>query len=114
MRRIRSRSNKGGADGTGGGLLVSRETLRLLPILLPVTLGGFTAVGGAAWKLTVSPPSVGVGVGVAILLAAGIFAEAHPVPVENLPAGHVSLAAVFVLGAGIIYGWWAAVLVGLV
>ena len=49
-----------------------------------------------------------------VLLAAALFAEAYPVPVERLPAGSVSLAAVFILGAGILFGWEAAVFVGLI
>jgi len=43
--------------------------------------------------------------------SAAMLAEAYPVPVESLPGGYVSLAAVFVVGTALIYGWDAAVLV---
>jgi diguanylate cyclase (GGDEF)-like protein len=89
------------------------ETLRLLPIFLPVTLAGAAALGGAIAGFVLNPPSTGNAAGIAVLLAAAIFAEAYPVPVERLPAGSVALAAVFILGAGILYGWEAAILVGL-
>jgi diguanylate cyclase (GGDEF)-like protein len=90
------------------------ETLRLLPILLPVTLAGATSVGAAVWGYSVTPPSAANAAGIIVLLAAAIFAEAYPVPVERLPAGSVSLAAVFILGAGILFGWEAAIIVGLI
>jgi diguanylate cyclase (GGDEF)-like protein len=83
-------------------------------MLLPVTLTGALAVAGAIWHSTTSPTSLGAAGGIAALLAASIFAEAYPVPVERLPAGTVSLAAVFILGAGILYGWEAAVITGFI
>ncbi|MBV8081031.1 MAG: diguanylate cyclase [Actinobacteria bacterium] len=94
--------------------MLSRETLRLSPVLLPVTLAGFAAVGVAVWHLASHPPSWNWVAGVVALLAASIFAEAFPVPVENLPGGRVSLAAIFILGTALIYGWAAAIVVGLV
>jgi HD-GYP domain-containing protein (c-di-GMP phosphodiesterase class II) len=90
------------------------ESLRLLPILLPVTLAGAASVIAAMWGYSMSPPSPGDAAGIVVLLAAAIFAEAYPVPVERLPAGSVSLAAVFILGSGILFGWEAAVIVGLI
>src|SRR4051794_33215921 len=90
------------------------ETLRLLPILLPVTLAGAASVIAAMWGYSMSPPSPGDAAGIVVLLAAAIFAEAYPVPVERLPAGSVSLAAVFILGSGILFGWGAAGIVGLI
>ena len=90
------------------------ETLRLLPIFLPVTLAGAVSLGAAVWGYSLAPPSAGSAAGIVVLLAAAIFAEAYPVPVERLPAGSVSLAAVFILGAGILFGWEAAVIVGLI
>ena len=42
---------------------------------------------------------------------AALLAEAFPVPVDNLPAGHVSLALIFILGTALIYGWPAAIIV---
>jgi diguanylate cyclase (GGDEF)-like protein len=92
--------------------LFSRDTARLLPILIPVSVAGFCAVGAAVWRLSEEAPSVGFLAGVGVLLAAAIFAEAFPVPIENLPFGRVSLAAIFILGTAMIYGWPAAIIVG--
>jgi diguanylate cyclase (GGDEF)-like protein len=89
------------------------ETLRLLPIFLPVTLAGVASLAAAMGGYSLAPPSLGSAAGIMVLLAAAIFAEAYPVPVERLPAGSVSLAAVFILGSGILFGWEAAVIVGL-
>ena len=81
-------------------------------MFLPVTVLGFAALVAAVWTLSEDTLSAGFVAGVAVLLAAAIFAEAFPVPVENLPAGRVSLAAIFILGTALIYGWAAAVVVG--
>jgi diguanylate cyclase (GGDEF)-like protein len=90
------------------------ETVRLLPIFVPVTLAGTAALSAAIWHLSAHPPTGADTVGIAVLLGAAIFAEANPVRVERLPSGSVALAAVFVLGAGIVYGWAAAVIVGMI
>src|SRR5262245_40729955 len=95
-------------DGVGR---VSPETRRLLPVVLPVALGGAAVVLAAIWQAVVTPPSLEATAGVAALLVAALFFEASPVPVENLPGGRISLAAVFILAAGILYGWPAAVAV---
>jgi diguanylate cyclase (GGDEF)-like protein len=90
---------------------VSRETRHLFPVLIPVAVGGAVTVLAAAWEAVVSPPSLEAAAGVTALLLAALFFEASPVPVENLPGGRLSLAAVFILSAGILYGWPAAVAV---
>jgi diguanylate cyclase (GGDEF)-like protein len=77
-------------------------------IALPVITGGATALALAIWTLaTEADPSLVAGL-VALLVAAAL-AEAFPVPLE--PAGEVSLAAVFITGAALTYGWAAAVVV---
>jgi diguanylate cyclase (GGDEF)-like protein len=81
---------------------------------LPVTAAGATALAFAIAKSLEAPFALGVLGGGIVLLAAAIFAEAYPVPVDRLPSGTVALAAVFILGAGIIYGWEAAVIIGFV
>jgi diguanylate cyclase (GGDEF)-like protein/putative nucleotidyltransferase with HDIG domain len=113
MRQGVSRLRRGGAAERSRERLFSRDTLRLVPVFLPVTVAGFAAVAAAIWKLAAQPPSWNYVAGVVALLAAAIFAEAFPVPVENLPGGRVSLAAIFILGAAMIYGWEAAIVVGL-
>ena len=77
-------------------------------LALPVIAGGMTALALAVWTLatTADPELV---VGLLALIAAATFAEAFPVPLE--PAGEVSLAAVFITGAALTYGWAAAVVV---
>ena len=69
---------------------ISQETRYLLPVILPVVLGrlcdgcrGHLAPGGrsAVARWTVA--------GVLALLAAALFSEAFPVPVENLPGGRL-------------------------
>ncbi|MGH3034400.1 MAG: bifunctional diguanylate cyclase/phosphohydrolase [Gaiellaceae bacterium] len=94
------------------GALVSRETSRLLPLLAPVALAGLAALAAGALLFAASSPSLAVLGGVLALAVAATFVEAHPVPIEGIAAGGVSLAAVFIVGAAVIYGWPAAVVVG--
>jgi diguanylate cyclase (GGDEF)-like protein/putative nucleotidyltransferase with HDIG domain len=104
--RVTSRKEPGG--------LVSKETTRLLPLLVPVSVSGFALAGLAAWSFAASSPSLAVTGGVLALLLAAIFVEAHPVPIEGVSSEGVSLAAVFIVGAAVIYGWAPAVLIGFV
>jgi diguanylate cyclase (GGDEF)-like protein/putative nucleotidyltransferase with HDIG domain len=91
---------------------VSRETARLLPILLPVALAGFALLGFATFSFVGSNPSTAVLGGVVALLLAATFVEAHPVPIEGISSEGISLAAVFIVGTGVIYGWAPAVIMG--
>lgn len=95
---------------------VSPEMARLLPIFVPVTLAGIVAVLAATIALGTAPPSLAEALGVLALLVAATLAEAFPVPLEleGIAAGGVSLAAVFVVGASILYGWAPAVLMAFV
>ena len=77
-------------------------------LALPVIAGGAAALALAIWNLATSPDP-GLLVGLVVLLVAAAFAEAFPVPLE--PSGEVSLAAVFITGAALTYGWAAAVVV---
>jgi diguanylate cyclase (GGDEF)-like protein len=88
-----------------------RENRYLLPVVGPVVLAGLAVIAVAIWHAAVDPPSLVTVGGVMALLAAALFSEAFPVPVENLPGGRLSLSAVFILGAGVLYGWEAAVAV---
>jgi diguanylate cyclase (GGDEF)-like protein len=96
----------GGMSSEGG---VSTPP-HMLALVLPVSLAGAAVVAAAAWSFT-SAVSWSVLAGVVVLLAAAITAEAFPVPMESLPAGYVSLAAVFVVGTAFLYGWAAAAIV---
>ena len=86
---------------------------RLWPLVVPVVAGGVTVAVLATWNFAASSPGWGTVGGLSLLFAAAALAEAYPVPVESLPGGYISLAAVFVVGAALIYGWDAAVLVAL-
>ena len=84
---------------------------RLLPLLAPVIAAGASTLGVAAWSFVAGPPSGATIAGVSLMLAAAALAEAYPVPIESLAGGHVSLAAVFVVATGLLYGWPAAAIV---
>jgi diguanylate cyclase (GGDEF)-like protein len=79
-----------------------------LPLIVPVTVAGATALAAALWHLAASGPSLGMLTGAAALLGAALLAEAFPVPMESLPGGYLSLAAVFIVGTALIYGWETA------
>jgi diguanylate cyclase (GGDEF)-like protein len=93
---------------------VSHETARLLPLLVPVALAAGAVLVAAALSLGLSAPTVGLIGGVLALAAAATFVEAYPVPIDGIASGGVSLTAVFIVGAAVVYGWAPAVLVGFV
>ena len=90
-----------------------RESVRLLPLVLPVALLGACVLGLAMLRLYQADSSLGVLAALGVLLVSAALAEAFPVPIESLPAGNVSLAAVFVVGTGVLYGWAPAALIAL-
>ena len=90
---------------------VPRETRRLAPVLVPVTVTGAIALAAAAWSFTASRPGLGTLAGVVALLVAAVVAEAYPVPIEGVAAGRTSLATVFIVATASIYGWSAGTLV---
>ena len=92
--------------------LVSRETARLLPIVVPVALSGFAVLAFAIGEFAASSPEPEVLAGVFALLLAATFVEAHPVPIEGISSEGISLAAVFIVGTAVIYGWAPAVVMG--
>jgi diguanylate cyclase (GGDEF)-like protein len=108
---IRSEGASGQSKAKPGGL-VSRETARLLPLLGPVALTGSFALVAAASSFATSRPSLAVVGGVLALCLAATFVEAHPVPIEGISSEGISLAAVFIVGAAVIYGWAPAVVIG--
>ena len=92
---------------------ISRETRRLLPVIVPVVFCATLLAVGAVWSFVASEPSATTLAGLAALLIASTFVEAFPVPIENVPVGGTSLATVFIVGTASIYGWSSAILVGL-
>jgi diguanylate cyclase (GGDEF)-like protein len=110
FRPVRSASASGDAVRPG----VSRETARLLPLLAPVALSAGAALAAAAISFGASTPTLGVMGGVLALAVAATFVEAYPVPIEGIASGGVSLTAVFIVGAAVIYGWAPAVMIGFI
>jgi diguanylate cyclase (GGDEF)-like protein len=100
MRRL---FRRGGAHASPG----------LLALLAPVTAAGLAVVVAAAASFATGAHTWTCAAGIAVLLAAAVFAEAFPVPMESLPAGYVSLAAVFVVGTAVLYGWDGAIFVAM-
>jgi diguanylate cyclase (GGDEF)-like protein len=68
----------------------------------------------AAISFGASAPTLGVMGGVLALAVAATFVEAYPVPIEGIASGGVSLTAVFIVGAAVIYGWAPAVMIGFI
>jgi diguanylate cyclase (GGDEF)-like protein/putative nucleotidyltransferase with HDIG domain len=82
---------------------------RVLPVAVPLILGGALILALALANLALEPPELVTVAGILALLVAASFAEAFPVPTE--PAGSVSLTAVFIVATGVLYGWELAVVV---
>jgi signal transduction histidine kinase len=95
-------------------LALKADTVRSLPIVIPVAVLAIVGIAAAIASLVADPPSWGEVAGVMGLLAAATAAEAFPLPIEgvNVGAGTTSLAIVSIVGTGVIYGWEAAGLVG--
>lgn len=91
------------------GLLPSRETLRLLPVILPVAAGGAGALAYALVALVADPPARGALVATAVLAAAGAAAEGLPVRVAYFPAGTISISTTFIVAVALLAGTPAAI-----
>ena len=78
-------------------------------VAFPVLAAGMAMLAAATFSLVSSTPSLHELAGLGALLLAATLAEAFPVPLE--PAGEVSLSAVSIAGAALVYGWDGAVLV---
>ncbi|HSJ95150.1 MAG TPA: hypothetical protein VK896_14035, partial [Gaiellaceae bacterium] len=78
-------------------------------VAVPVLAAGTTVLAAATYALIASAPAPAVLAGLGALLLAATFAEVFPVPLE--PAGEVTLSAVFIAGAALVYGWDGAVVV---
>ena len=90
-----------------------RPDARILPVLIPVTAGGLATLIAALVTFHGSNVTLAALGGLLILVIGATLAEGFPVPIEleGMAAGGVSLAAVFIVGAAVIYGWAPAVLV---
>jgi diguanylate cyclase (GGDEF)-like protein len=81
-----------------------RALARLLPLFVPVVAAGGAVLVASILSVGVARPTAASFIGIVALLLAAFLAEAYPVPVETLPDGHVSLAAVFFVGAAVLFG----------
>ena len=97
-------------------LVLPPQWARVLPILAPVTLAGLVVLVAAGLTLAAGGIEPVHYLGIAALAAGATLAEAFPVPIEleGLAAGGVSLAAVFIVGAAVVYGWAPAVVVAFI
>jgi len=95
-------------------LPLKADTVRSLPIVVPVAVLGAAGIVAAIVSLVLEPPSWPEVAGVAGLLAAATAAEAFPLPIEgvNVGAGTTSLAIVSIVSTAVIYGWAEAAIVG--
>jgi diguanylate cyclase (GGDEF)-like protein len=82
-----------------------------VPVVAPVVAAGIAAAVAAAVGLAADEPDLGVLLGIAALLLAAAIAEAFPLPIQGIPIGATSLASLFVVGTGALYGWEAATVV---
>jgi diguanylate cyclase (GGDEF)-like protein len=83
---------------------------RLIAVLVPVCAAGAFTVLWAAVDFARTPHSGASLIGLSALLAASMFAERFPVPIEGADAGGVSLLYVFVVATAVLFGWEAAAL----
>ena len=95
-------------------LSMKADTVRSLPIVIPVALLGVLGISAAIASFVIDPPGWPEVAGIAGLLAAATAAEAFPLPIEgvNVGAGTTSLAIVSIVSTAVIYGWEAAAIVG--
>jgi signal transduction histidine kinase len=88
------------------------ETIRSLPVVIPVAVAGLVGIVAAIVSLILEPPTAGTVLGVTGLLAAATVAEAFPLPIEGVNVGTTSLAIVAIVATAVIYGWPEAAVVG--
>ncbi|HET9673313.1 MAG TPA: GGDEF domain-containing protein [Gaiellaceae bacterium] len=99
---IRPAGDQGSAGGVGSD---GHSALgRLLPLLVPVVATGAAVLAASLVVLAAQTPSWASIAGFAALFVAAALAEANPVPLDRLPAGHISLAAVFFVGSAVLFG----------
>jgi signal transduction histidine kinase len=88
------------------------DTVRALPVVVPVGIAGAIGIAAAIVELATHTPGLNTLAGVAGLLAAATAAEAFPLPIEGVNVGNTSLAIVSIVATAAIYGWPEAAVVG--
>jgi diguanylate cyclase (GGDEF)-like protein len=91
---------------------VPKVAPRLFVYLTLVSACAFALVGLAGLTLFTAGLPLSTWLGLVVLLAAALFVEAFPVPIRGVRAGGISLAAVFIVATGCLYGWAAAAVLG--
>jgi diguanylate cyclase (GGDEF)-like protein/putative nucleotidyltransferase with HDIG domain len=85
---------------------------RLLAYVALVSAGGAMLVTLGAVTIARAGLTAAGWASLAALLTAAVFVEAFPVPIKGVRAGGISLAAVFIVATGCLYGWGAAAVLG--
>jgi len=85
---------------------------RLLAYVLATVVVGVPLVAGAALRGISDLPSPAAASGIAVFFALALLAELRPVPIDVAGERLVSLAFVFVVASGPLFGWEWSVLVG--
>jgi diguanylate cyclase (GGDEF)-like protein len=90
------------------------QPARILPVLIPISAVGIVVVVTAILAMPSYALSLNDLAGLGLLVIGAMLAELFPVPidVEGVATGGVSLAAVFIVGTAVLYGWAPAVIVG--
>jgi diguanylate cyclase (GGDEF)-like protein len=84
---------------------------RLLAVVVPVCAAGFGVAIAAAVSLATEAHTGAAFAGIGAFFAASMLSARFPVPLDGLDTGGVSLGFVFAVGAIVLFGWDAGVLV---
>ena len=94
---------------------LARPGGRILPVLLPVTLAGLNVFAAAVVALQARPLGAeGSAASPSSPIGAALAEAFQSMELEGMAAGGVSLAAVFIVGAAVLYGWAPAVVIAFV
>ncbi len=108
--KVVGRARRSPLPPRGARARAAREEARTALVVVPVSLAGLGVTVAAA--LTFRETSGSALAAVAALLAAAAVSEAFPVPVPGGTAGAMSLATIFIVASGVLHGWSAGTLVG--
>src|SRR5207302_2902555 len=90
---------------------MSRMPPRLLVVVVPVCALGFGIAAAAGISLATHEHSGAAFAGIGAFFAASMLSARFPVPLDGLDTGGVSLGFVFAVGAIVLFGWDAGVIV---
>ena len=90
---------------------MSRMPSRLFAVVVPVCAVGFGVAVAAAVSLATHAHSGAELAGIGAFFAASMLSARFPVPLDGLDTGGVSLGFVFAVGAIVLFGWDAGVIV---